>query len=496
MKTDLSDYKALYKPFKRNTGEVSRTNKFSMLLLSDAAFRRCIRNNKDFQKVFDKRVWTDENLLSNLKDMAVYSDGVTWFCDNKFMLNIPYASNYRVASSKELIAYSKDGHYLCTERASVLYKKHLKNCGIFIDNEKVLNRLAELFSIKWKSYVEETNYELHIDKDFDAIYSVENFQSCMTGLGFHTMYANSVKGANACYITDSDGKIKARAILWDSVYDGDGNTYKYLDRIYSKAGKEDLQRILLDKVLDAKAIDLYKPVGASCADAKAVVDLKGKRIGEAIYNEMWVDDDDPVCYLDTFKYYDKGGRVVSNDEHNHYDYELTRTDGVLYERTWSDYYEDYIEGDAVWSEDIGSFINADDDNFVRVDDDNREDYVHIDNAVFCNDDYEYHHIDDVVRAEDTYNYFYDTDGLYYTEDTECYFENEYRLFYVEGYGYYENDDNLVWSDINNTYILEDDSIYIEDLEDYDYVGNKTDYHNIDGKLYAKDESIVDLIETK
>lgn len=93
----------------------------------------------------------------------------------------------------------------------------------------VLNWLSgDVFTQQWCTYTYGHTpevFELHVDDDFRRIYSSSecrgDFGSCMTDRNRETFYRDAVK-AKAAYITDKQGYVLARAVLFTDVTDQDG----------------------------------------------------------------------------------------------------------------------------------------------------------------------------------------------------------------------------------------------------------------------------------
>lgn len=93
----------------------------------------------------------------------------------------------------------------------------------------VLNWLSgDVFTQQWYTYTYGHTpevFELHVDDDFRRIYSSSecrgDFGSCMTDRDRETFYRDAVK-AKAAYITDEQGYVLARAVLFTDVTDQDG----------------------------------------------------------------------------------------------------------------------------------------------------------------------------------------------------------------------------------------------------------------------------------
>lgn len=491
--------KEKFKKFVRTDGRVDRKNKFTFELLKDKQFRSELRlmwsSELDDHRVstmgthyyfyrtrFSSLDWEDDKLLKNINSLF---DIYRWNDDGLgIWMNIPNLSYFRMSTSKEVdkkgcpvkyrtIAYTKNGHNECRMSASKLFIKAYKHTSEVVNlhiPEKVLNRCAELFAIEWEAYVKAKDYKLHIDDNFKGIYEALDFGSCMTGHGFWTMYRDAAK-CRAAYLTSGD-KIVARAILWEDVIDDDGNSYRLLDRCYSLKGDLSLQQVLIDQCIEAGAIDLYKPAGCSCHDNRRIKKTNGADFYQYLSVELNLENDSVVSYMDTFVYYDINGKWAYNYECEDFTHLLDTTSGNMYGKLYSDYYESYIERDvAVWSNDVDSFINCNDSDFVFIDDD-----FYLKANCIC--------------TADTGNYFKDDCDLFYAVDLEEYYENNTDLVYSDESECYYHIDNCFYSSKRDVYIYSYEAIYIEDEDDYDFARNSEEYLCYKGRYYSKNVEFV------
>lgn len=476
MKKNLNNFEK----FVRTNGKADRMNKFSFELLRDKEFRKSVRRlfwNKfgkplatDYYKFLNTR-WVDECLLENINEYLLIYTGTPGY---SLKLTIPGVYNLRLSTTNEvdgngkpkkytMIAYTKDGHKECRKSASKLYIEAYKFQSKAWNRtipDKVLNRAAELFAIQWEAYAKTYDYSLNIDTDFESIYEVEKFGSCMTGEGNYTMYEGSHTGgeARACYLTNFEGEIVARAILWTNAKDENGKTYRLLDRCYSLNSDVSMQQVLIDTCIAEGKIDLYKPAGCSCHDNRNIKNVDGSDFYGYLHTYLNIDEGDRVSYMDTFVWYDQNEKVAYNYECDTYTHKLDTTSGRLEEAgVYSEYYDEYIdEEEATWCNDVESYVRCDDDDFY-----------YYGGATYQKSSSYY--------CEDTGNYYPATDDLYYCDENDSWYEYNDTLVYLEYKEEVWLEEDCVWSDIRDCYIAVEDAIYITDLHDYDLLENEEEY---------------------
>lgn len=134
-------------------------------------------------------------------------------------------------------------------------------------SSQVANWLAEEFSADWQTYTfgQTPDVVLHVDDNFEKIYSSHwcrdfNGCSCMVGRDHHSFYEDAVE-AKAAYITDKEGYVLARAIIYTDANDQYGKKWRLLERQYSKESNEVLKRTLIDLLIKTGEIDAYKKSG-------------------------------------------------------------------------------------------------------------------------------------------------------------------------------------------------------------------------------------------
>ncbi len=293
------------------------------------------------------------------------------------------------------------------------------SCMADIMPEQMKRWISEEFARDWESFasshVGNGNYKLHVDDNFFDIYSsdmcVGDFHSCMTDQDQYSFYENSVD-CKAAYLTDINGGIVARCILFQDVWDKNGNHYRLAERQYATDNSDLLKQTLVDKLIAAKAIDGYKTVGAGCHDRRSFVLNDGTSLTEkTLYIRCNLAGGDTLSFQDSFAYYDINVRIACNRSDKDFTISLDTVDSAL------------DPSDVYWSE-----FN--------------ERYLREDEAVYDN------YYDDYILEEQAANAIYDGRDI-----TIC----ESRA---------QEDDKWVWSGEQGVYIYFDEAVYVESRGDY------------------------------
>ena len=328
-------------------------------------------------------------------------------------------------------------------------------------SEQTITYLCEEFAQDWQTYTygKTPEVELHIDDNFAKIYSTRwcrDFQgnSCMLDRNHHSFYSDAVE-AKAAYLTDVDGYVLARAILFTNVTDHKGKKWRLLERQYSKESNEVLKRLLIDLCIKGGHIDGYKQVGAGCSESRAFVANDGTSLADVKFSiKCELDMYDTLSYQDSFKYYDYNNSTAYNYPEASYDYNLDTTDmnleGECDDDEEFDSYDDYH--DYGCNETVEAYYHG---QSYRVDVDNLDDFQEIDGT--------YYHLDDCTTCEKCGTWMLKSDALY-NSDVEGYFcddkcEREYiaENFYFSEYDddYYHNEEDIskvnIWSDEEQCY---------------------------------------------
>lgn len=188
---------------------------------------------------------------------------------------------------------------------------------------------------KW--YLEDSYYILNNENRIGSLWA-----SCMRQRernNFLNLYATNPNIKMLILLTD-DGKLSARALLWDNATDIKGKSYKIMDRIYSVYEHD----VIFIK--DWAKLNGYIPKmdQNSRSERHFIVDNNVKKLELFIKLENYKLDNYP--YLDTFKYFDPQRGTLSNSDSFSFEYVLIQTNGGLYPSDPTPQIEDdYLEDD-------------------------------------------------------------------------------------------------------------------------------------------------------
>lgn len=146
---------------------------------------------------------------------------------------------------------------------------------------------------------------------------------------YMTLYTKNSNIKMLILLSD-DGKLSARALLWDGVTDMDGKTYKVMDRIYSVHGHD--VNFLKDWAKENGYI--YKTDQSAKSERYFTDNDSQVRLDLSVKLENFNFDYYP--YLDTFKFFDISKGILSNSERYSYDYILVQANGSLEKESASD----------------------------------------------------------------------------------------------------------------------------------------------------------------
>lgn len=315
--------------------------------------------------------------------------------------------------------------------------------------EQVVTYLCEEFVADWQVYamMKVPKNKLCIDQNFEKIYSSEScvgdFHSCMVDKEYHYFYQNAVD-ASAAYLTNEDGKIIARCIIYNKVMDKNDKIWRLAERQYSSDEDDILKRSLIDALIKGGHIDGYKKVGAGCGEARNFVDLDGNSLaGYRFRIECNLDYDDTLSYQDSFKWYDEYKRIADN--YGDGDIALDTTEGSIdgededEDRPYDTYHDYYCDNThLVYLHGIEYYCDTENmDDFIWIEE--SEEYHHEDDVLICPECNEYYletrtNYSDITekdyccsecreKAEETYK----QKNWFYSEYDEEFYEDEYMV---------------------------------------------------------------------
>ena len=467
---DYDDFKYIFGLESHGNGVKSRKNKILLQHLKSPALIKYCREHNDFSLLHIRN-------MADLKQLVLeaiqYSGKHDSTLQNKVILigKTYWSAQYRTDEKEGLCEdFDKKAVRYINVKTEHPYKM---KAGKFITaiiretelgqilSDQVINWLSEEFSADWQTYTfgQTPDVVLHVDDNFAKIYSDHwcrdfNGCSCMVGRDHHSFYEEAVD-AKAAYLTDKEGYVLARAIIFTDVKDEDGNKWRLLERQYSKESNEVLKRLLVDLCIKGGYIDGYKQIGAGCSEARAYVANDGTSLSDKKFSiRCELDTYDTLSYQDSFKYYDYDNKVAYNHIDAKYDYCLDTTDLNLE--------GDYDDDDEDQAYDEYHDYNCDETRIcyyhgeeISVDVDNLEDFVWIDN--------EYYHKDDVTQCDACGKWIVKEDSTY-NSDAEAYFcnseceaeyikENFYYAEYDDDYFYHEDDITTIqtWDEETQSY---------------------------------------------
>ena len=429
------------------------------------------RKNKILLSLFKSGIWIFKTDLCKITDMAQLENSILELiqqsgCDDENLCHRVELNGYTFYSSQYSTDVFKgvceDGSIDCIRYMNVSTAKVFKmKAGkllraLIIETEigkklpdPVIIYLCEQFTNKWKAYTSSlsTTKTLHVDDNFKLIYTSKNlkgdFGSCMTDKMHHSFYKNAVD-ASAAYLTEeSTGLIIARAVIFNCVYDEEGNKWRLCERQYSSQSSEVYKQMLVDALYEGGYIDGHKTVGASCHEATLFVDKEGRSLShKKFYIECNLDTDEMVSYMDSFKYYSYSDGKAYNYDTAPYSYALDITEATIDEYVNGNdddddsYYDEYHDRDC---SDI-TYVHYH-GREISCDSEDLEDFTWIDRRGA------YYHEDDIVFAVDTQKYEVKED-CFYSELIDDYYYDEDKFKAAEK-AYIEK--NWFWSEIDQDY---------------------------------------------
>lgn len=276
--------------------------------------------------------------------------------------------------------------------------------------QQVLNWLCEEFTASWSSYVVRKlpHFTLNIDDNFKRIYSygyindeeddtrgcTEEFCSCMMGDGQWRFY-NECVDAKAAYLTNDDGAVIARCVIFTKVIDEDGKVWRLAERQYAEYGRDLYKRCLVDALVEGGHIDGYKQVGVDCHSTTAYVDKDGNSLMDKEFHiecnlefskdrhEAWnAKSNHILSYQDSFKFFAYKERKAYNTapEDMKHILMLDTTNSYL-EGAYDDYHGYWCaQAYLVWVHGEEKRCDVDNsDDFILFE----GDYIHKDDFVKC-----------------------------------------------------------------------------------------------------------------
>lgn len=494
---NYEEFKKLFAIVEHGNGAKSRKNKILLAWLKDRrflktwlSFQRTMLNKGLAEEFVYKYDYLNARSMDDVKKAvlrisesfaAYHFDGgqPQWMesCGS-FVLN-DWPLRHRTLSIDSRHGLCADGdtksvRYINSERDDRVFKmkagKFITSC---LDSlpfteilpEQVKRWIGEEFARDWQVYAEsligESALTLHVgsdESDFETIYDKGlykgDFHSCMGGEDQYSFYADAVD-ASAAWLTDSDGMIVARCVIFNDVRDEEGKSWRLAERQYSSDMNEVLKQTLVNRLIKEGLIDGYKRVGVDCHDNRNFVANNGESLRAKRFSiECRLCEGDTLSYQDSFVYYDYNNDIAYNYDNARYTDKLDETDPYFNcshdNEKWSDYSQEWI------ADDVAEY------------DDYHEDWMHQDDAVEAI----YRGSEINIHSNRTYHFVWsEAEGCYIYEDEAVWVENLnddiLRRNAVEDiHGEWQRANDCVHSAYHDEYILKEDAIYSEVLEDW------------------------------
>ena len=411
----LKNYEEFKELFVREDGK--RKNRIILDMWEDRDFRRFVDTNPAYRGIY--RVKTMADLFALCDHLIACTTNGEY--RHGILGNYYYSSLYRQDSGG--ICFDGDYRayrYWNKERDAIFKMRIGKMYRHFIDTsefgknlpESVKLYLCEEISAKWQAHCRglHSAYELHVDDDFAKIYDSEecigDFNSCMTDDENYHFYENAVE-AKAAYLTNKEGYIVARCVIFTKAIDKDGKVWRLAERQYSSDGDELFKRMLIHALIQGGHIDGYKKVGAGCHDPRLWMDTQDNRIPDAYFSiKCYLEDGDYISYQDSFKWFDYEAQRAYNHNADGLDDNLSTTDLYFERKNYDSWHEEYTKNEVCTVYSGGREYTCDEDRL--------EDFRYVRNRD------EWHHEDDVVWCECCDEYVL-SDDAYFLEETEQYY---------------------------------------------------------------------------
>lgn len=217
----------------------------------------------------------------------------------------------------------------------------------------ITNKTIEDFVNLYKSYFNSNEKNLHIvsGNEIKKWYLEDNYsnihnngtlwKSCMRQEHrnrFLELYSKNDQIKMLIFL-DDNSKLRARAILWDSVFDSDGDEYKLMDRIYTIYDHD----VNLFKKWASENGYIIK--GEQNSKSELIFNINSERKAINMFVKLDKFNLTYYPYLDTFKYFDSINGYLYNYEKTYNLYKLVRTDGNLTDEYLEENNDDEIDID-------------------------------------------------------------------------------------------------------------------------------------------------------
>lgn len=264
--------------------------------------------------------------------------------------------NYLKVESNDTLSYIPHNKIsLADDKDNSKYRTSLK-IGRFINKffkKEVINSLEivdsdnEIFVNLFKSYfdADQNNLKIISGPEIHKWYLEDNYltpNNCRIGTlwnscmrykrknSFMAIYSQNPDQVKMLINTDSDGKLKSRALLWENCEDQSGNKVKVMDRIYSVYDHE----VAKFKKWACDNGYIHKKDQSAKNERQFITPDGPCRLSLKVNLENWKFRLYP--YIDTFKFLDYKRGFVYNCDNQEHDFVLIQNNGSLFEEESSD----------------------------------------------------------------------------------------------------------------------------------------------------------------
>ena len=477
-KIGIKNYEEFKKLFIREDGR--RQNRVILDMWKDREFIKYIDSHPIYKSLLRVKTMADLFALCDyfisITANGKYNHAVL---DRTYRSDIYQQDSGGVCFDGDCRAY----RYYNVERGAIFKMRIGKMYKHFIESsefgkhlpESVVLYLCEEITQQWVAHCRSLNdnYKLYIDDDFAKIYNSDyclgDFNSCMTDDDNYQFYENAVE-AKAAYLTNKDGVIIARCVIFCKATDSEGKVWRLAERQYSSDGDEVYKRMLVHALIQGGHIDGYKKVGAGCHDPLLWMDINDNKIPDARFSiKCCLESGDIISYQDSFKWFDYGAQKAYNYPINGLDDNLSTTDLHFEGGNYDSWHEEYTSDALCTVYYRGEEFTCSEDNMGVF--------------RFVNSCSEWHHEDDVFRCEYCNDYEL-IDDRHHSELTgEDYCSDDCLVQAEDDY----KSNNWDYSPLEDAYIDPDDEEtfykWNEDSGEYDEYIVSRDYAENNGEEY-------------
>lgn len=187
----------------------------------------------------------------------------------------------------------------------------------------------------------------YLEDNYSSVLGSKNgslWNSCMRQSErnkFMKLYSDNPDEVKMLILLNDDGKLRSRSLLWENVKDKEGETYKFMDRVYSLYEHD----VYLFKSWAIK--NGYISKWEQNAKSGRLFDVNGDIREMKLFVNLTNYKQNFYPYLDTFKYFNDFNGNFSNSSTFSYSYKLVQSNGMTHREEVEEEIEFYEEDDYV-----------------------------------------------------------------------------------------------------------------------------------------------------